>query len=462
MSHELRTPLNSILGFSNLLRRGEDISAAQRKDLDTINRSGEHLLGLINDVLDVAKIEAGRVTLESAPCDLRALVRVVVDMMQVRAAAKDLQLIVEESGGFPRFIRVDASKMREILINLIINAIKFTQRGSVVLRLAAAPEDASNRVRLRLEVEDTGIGIAPEDQAGIFEAFSQVGAALRKGTGHGTGLGLTIVKQYVELMGGSIRLQSVLGQGSRFCVELPVALATESEVTPPRDERRVIRIEAGQQEYRILVVEDDMESRQLLQRLLEDAGFAVRVAENGAEGVAVFPSWMPHFIWMDRRMPEMDGLEATGRIRKLEGGQEVVIAVTASVLDSQLNDVLSAGMDDFLRKPYRPAEIFDCMARHLGLRYVYADDAPRPGTQDSLPLRPEALAALSEELRGELANALMSLDADRIARVIRGISEVDPALGAVVAQFADRLAYTPILRALRAGTGKVEFAEGDS
>ena len=457
MSHELRTPLNSILGFSNLLRDDDGISGEQRKDLDIINRSGEHLLGLINDVLDVAKIEAGRIALENTPCDLKSLVCDVAEMMQVRATAKNLQLLVDESAGFPRFVRADASKLREILINLIVNAIKFTERGTVILRLDGSPEDSSNRVLLKFEIEDTGMGIAAEDQAGIFEAFAQVGGlAAQRSTGHGTGLGLTIVKQYVELMGGSIRVESVPGQGSRFYVELPLERAAEAEVAPPRDDRKVAGIEPGQQEYRILVVEDDFESRLLLQRLLTDAGFPVRVAEVGEAGIEMFQSWRPHFIWMDRRMPGIDGLEAVRRIRALEGGRGVKIAaVTASVLAGLRNEMLETGLDDFIRKPYRPAEIFNCMARHLGVRYVYAEDASESAARARAALRPEALAALPEEMREELSNAIRALDAERIARLVHRISEVDPALGAVLAQFADRLAYTPVLRALRAGNGKV-------
>jgi signal transduction histidine kinase/DNA-binding NarL/FixJ family response regulator len=450
MSHELRTPLNAILGFSNLLRDSGDFSGGRRKDLDIINRSGEHLLELINDVLDVAKIDAGHIVAESAPCDLNGLVRQILEMMQVRAREKNLELLVHESPDFPHFARTDASKLRQILINLIGNAVKFTEHGTVTLRLDGLPEDSPHRVLLRLEVEDTGSGIAAEEQARIFEAFAQVGG---HGTQKGTGLGLTIVRQYVELMGGTIRLESVPGEGSLFRVELPVERAAESEAMAPHADRaRVLRIEPGQPEFRILVVEDEFENRLLLRRLLEDAGFHVRVAEDGAEGVEVFQSWRPHFIWMDRRMPGMDGLEATRHIRKLDGGREVKIAaVTASVLDSQRNEILAAGLDDFLRKPYRPAEIFDCMARHLGVRYVCAEGASLPAPQAAAALRPEALAALPEELREELANALIALDAERIAGLIRGISEGDPALGGTLALLAGRFAYTPILKALQAG-----------
>ena len=182
----------------------------------------------------------------------------------------------------------------------------------------------------------------------------------------------------------------------------------------------------------------------------------MRVAEVGEAGIEMFQSWRPHFIWMDRRMPGIDGLEAVRRIRALEGGRGVKIAaVTASVLAGLRNEMLETGLDDFIRKPYRPAEIFNCMARHLGVRYVYAEDASKSAARARAALRPEALAALPEEMREELSNAIRALDAERIARLVHRISEVDPALGAVLAQFADRLAYTPVLRALRAGNGKV-------
>ncbi|MCX6626608.1 MAG: ATP-binding protein [Candidatus Solibacter sp.] len=450
VSHELRTPLNSILGFSSLLRDGGGTSGAQRKDLDIIYRSGEHLLGLINKVLDVAKIESGRMRVDAAPCDLRRLAREIAEMTQGSARAKNLQLLVEECPGFTRFVRTDASKVREILINLIANAVEYTERGSVILRLGGLRETASNRLLLRLEVVDTGVGIAAAEHVRIFEPFVQVGAT---GAPKGTGLGLAIVKQYAELMGGSVGLESVPGQGSQFRVELPVELAEEAEVTPPPDLRqRVVRIEPGQPEFRILVVEDELEGRLLLQRLLADAGFLVRVAEDGVEGVEIFQSWRPHFIWIDRRMPGLSGLEAVRRIRELEGGRDVkIVGVTASVLPGQGNGMLEAGMDDFLRKPYRPAEIFDCMARHLGVRYVHAEEVSGPVAPETTALRPEALAALPEETREELSNAIRALDALRIATIIRGISEVDPPLGATLAQLADRLTFTPILRALRMG-----------
>ena len=450
MSHELRTPLNAILGFSNLVRENASLSEEHSKDLEIINRSGGQLLELINDVLDVAKIEAGRIVLENAPCELKSLVRDIIEMMQGRARAKGLQLLVEESRGFPRFVQTDASKLRHILINLIGNAVKYTEKGAVTLRLDALPEGSSNRMLLRFDVEDTGVGISAENQGRIFEPFVQVSGY---GTQDGSGLGLTIVRQFVELMSGSIRLESMPGQGSRFRVELPMELAVESDAAAPQDNRgRVLRIEPGQPEYRILVVEDVSESRRLLERVLEGAGFLVRMAEDGEKGVELMQSWRPHFIWMDRRMPGMGGLEAVRRIRESDGGREVKIAgLSASVFAGDRDEMLAAGMDDFVRKPYRLSEVFDCMARHLDVRYVRAEATPRPVPQ-AADLRPEALAALPQELRNALAEALVSLDRERIASAIQCVAELDGPLAIVLARQADRLAYSAMLNAVKSAS----------
>jgi signal transduction histidine kinase/CheY-like chemotaxis protein len=445
MSHELRTPLNAILGFANLMRDDPGASKEQQEDLDIINRSGKHLLKLINDVLDVAKIEAGHRVVEIAPCNLRSLVRDITDMMRARAEEKGLDLLLEQSSAFPQFVQADAAKLRQVLINLLGNAVKYTEKGTVALRLNARPADDAEHLLVALEVEDTGTGIAAEDQAHIFEPFVQAG---KPATQKGTGLGLTIARQFVELMGGTIHVESTLGKGSRFSVELPVERVQESEVmTPVPEEERIIGLEPGTPEYRILVVEDERENWLLLERLLQNAGFRVRVAEDGAQGIDLFGTWRPHFIWMDLRMPVMDGVEAARRIRALDGGRDVKIAaVTASVFADQRSEVLAAGLDDLVRKPYRPSEIFDCMARHLGVRYRLSKAAP--AGESSAVLRPEELASLPDELRAELQDAVITLNMERIARVIERVRQRDAALGAMLARCAERFAYTVILKAL--------------
>jgi signal transduction histidine kinase/ligand-binding sensor domain-containing protein/CheY-like chemotaxis protein len=450
MSHELRTPLHAILGFSNLLSEG-DVSPKQRSDLGIIKRSGEHLLNLINEVLDVAKIEAGRGELQIAPCRLTSLVNEVMDMVRVRAEARGLNLMLIPSAGFPNYVRADAPKLRQVLINLLGNAIKYTESGSVTLRLDASPTGTDGRRLLKFSVEDTGSGIGDEDRARIFEAFVQIG----KPEAHkGTGLGLTITRQFVELMGGTIHVESTLGQGSRFCVELPVELAQQSEtVAPAGDGGRIIGLERGEPEYRILIADDERENRTVLERLLQNAGFQVRLAADGAQAVECFRSWRPHFIWMDLRMPVMDGIQATRQIRALDCGREVKIAaVTASVFDGQRSEVLAAGLDDFVRKPYQPGDIFACMERHLGVRYRCSEPGSEPALAspaEPVPaLRPEAFATLPEELRVELRAAVITLDRERILGIVGRVWERDSDLGRALMRCADRLAYTAIFEAI--------------
>jgi signal transduction histidine kinase/ligand-binding sensor domain-containing protein/DNA-binding NarL/FixJ family response regulator len=462
MSHELRTPLNSILGFSALVRDDPGLSEKHRKDLDIVSRSGKHLLGLIDDVLDTAKIEAGRITLDHVSVDLDNLVRDNIAMLRARASEKGLELFLSSSPSVPRFVRSDAGKLRQVLVNLIGNAIKYTDRGSVTVRLDAKPMDADpinvkamadgRGILLIFEVEDTGIGIASEDQTRVFDAYVQAGQAYAQ---KGTGLGLSITQQFVNMMGGTIRVQSATGKGSLFRVELPVEQAEESEMVAPNDDDgQVMGLAPGEPEYRILLVEDKKENWLLLQRLLADAGFQVQVAEDGAQGVEMFRTWQPHLIWMDIRLPVMGGLEAAREIRTLDGGRQVkIVALTASAFAQQRDEVLAAGLDDFLRKPYRREEIFECMARHLGIRYLYREKSRMSPADSVAALRSEALATLSQQLRKELADALVRLDAGPIAEVIDRVSQQDAQLGEVLAHFAKRFAYTEVLNALRNTNG---------
>ena len=334
-----------------------------------------------------------------------------------------------------------------MLINLLGNAIKYTQSGSVTLRTNATPGSEPQQVMLTFEVEDTGIGIAPEDQARIFDAFVQAG----KLSAHkGTGLGLAIARQLVELMGGTIHVDSTPGRGSTFRIELTVERAQSPEVIALRgDSGRIIGLEPGQPEFRVLVVEDQIENSTVLERLLRGAGFAVRVAADGGQGVALFEAWRPQFIWMDLRMPAMDGFEATRRIRAIEGGCEVKIAaISASGFPSQRDEVLAAGLDDYVGKPYRPRQIFECMERHLGVLYRRSEHLPAPSDEFAAALRPEDIAALPPELRTELTNAVISLDGERIAEVIHRVSERNASLAAVLSGHAQRLTYTAILNIL--------------
>jgi signal transduction histidine kinase/ligand-binding sensor domain-containing protein/ActR/RegA family two-component response regulator len=367
MSHELRNPLSSILGVSNLLRE-DDATEQQREYLDLIDRSGEHLLNLIDDVLDVAKIEAGKEELQLAPLNAIALSHEVADVMRVKAAAKQVDLICSHPTDVHPYVLADASKLRQVLINLVGNAIKFTAKGRVTLRVGTTVADGADRLMLRFEVEDTGIGIPPQDRARIFDPFVQVG----KHTGQkGTGLGLTITRRFVEMMGGSIAVESTPGLGSRFVVEVPAESAKPSDVkSPPPFGATWFVLQPGEPERRVLIVEDDPENAMILEQLLSRAGFPLRIAATGAAGLDLFTSWHPDFVWLDVQLPDMSGHEVARAIRKMPGGRNVrIAATTASAYESERAQALASGMDDFVRKPYRPAEIFDCMTHHLGVHF---------------------------------------------------------------------------------------------
>ncbi|MES9993485.1 MAG: response regulator [Candidatus Thiodiazotropha sp.] len=444
MSHELRTPLNAILGFSSIVRKDPQLPEKQRQNLDIINRSGEHLLTLINDVLEMAKIEAGGVSLSNVAFDLGDMVLDVTDMMQMRAKEKGLQLSIDQSSKFPRYIVGDEHRLRQVLINLIGNAIKYTERGRVDVRLGTKQND---RYDLLIEVEDSGPGIAPQDQPLIFKPFVQLG---KNGVSKGTGLGLTITRQYVQMMGGNIHLESTLGKGSLFRIDLPLTEATEKEIYKTKQVRtgNVVGLAPGQEQKRILIVEDQADNQALLSYLMESVGLQIMVAENGKKGVELFQSWQPHLILMDRLMPVMDGEEATLRIRQLPQGQAVkIVAVTASAFKEQRKQMLEAGMDDVVGKPYRADEIYACLSKQLDLKFQYEELEEFRDQAETLTA--EMLSIVPEALRNELHNALVSLESDRIDQAIRQVGEHDQVLQRTLISLVERYNYPAILQALK-------------
>ncbi len=370
MSHELRTPLNAILGFAQLMRQDHSVGPNQSENLEIINNSGDHLLRLINDVLEIAKIEAGKLQLEINTFNLHELVREVGDMMRLKAQQKGLQLEQDQSSDFPRFIKGDEARLRQILVNLVSNAVKFTEQGGVTIRLHSKRNAVHH---LLIEVEDTGPGISSIDQQRLFKPFEQLSLDSSQG---GTGLGLAIVQQFVQLMGGSVSVESELGQGSLFRVDLPLEAADNIEI-PQRVERNDgerSSLLPGQPHYRILIAENQRENQLLLTKLMTDLGLEVKVAQNGVECVALFRQWKPDLIFMDWRMPVMDGDEATRQIRYLPGGDQVkIVILTASALKEQEAMLRASGIDDYVSKPYRLDEIYLILEKQLGLTWLYAD-----------------------------------------------------------------------------------------
>ncbi|QPK65046.1 response regulator [Methylomonas sp. LL1] len=444
MSHELRTPLNAILGFSSMMRKDTQLPESPRKNLDIINRSGEHLLALINDILEKAKIDAGRLQPRETPFDLDDMLRDVVDTMHLQVQEKGLQLLIDPSSSFPRFIIGDRDCLRQVLINLIGNAIKFTQQGSILVRLGTRRDESP---RLWIEIEDTGPGIAPEDQQRIFEPFVQLGEhSLNKGTG----LGLSIARQYLEMMGGGIELESNPGKGARFRIDLPLKEASEITVIPQPVQagQDVVGLAPGQPEYRILIIEDQSENQLLLSKLMETLGLRIKIAVNGEQGVQLFQSWQPHLIWMNHRPPVIDGCDTARAIRRLPGGKAIkIVAITPSDFMAHRDELLNTGMDDVVSKPYRAHEIHGCLSKQLGLRFIY-EIAPEQQAL-STKLSPEMLLVVPKELRQQLQHALESLDTELIDRMVEQIGPYDQNLKAVLVKLTDNFDFPAILKVLR-------------
>ncbi len=421
MSHELRTPLNAILGFSNLMKKTTDVTANQVESLNIISNSGEHLLNLINNVLDISKIEAGHMVKEDTNLNLYQFLYEIESLMSVRVKEKGLSFSMELFPDLPRDITVDSGKLRQVLINLVGNAIKYTRSGGVSLRVKVAKRESPQLAHMYFEVEDSGIGIRKEDREIIFSPFEQIGD--QPSAEAGTGLGLAISKQFVELMGGQIGVTSEPEQGSVFHFEIPMrVLPPSEEISAEVQHERITGLAEGQQHYRLLIVEDKLENRLLLQKILEPLGFDLREAVNGQEAVALFEQWHPHLIWMDIRMPVMNGLEATRQIKKSEAGDQTrIVALTAHALEEERREILEAGCDDFIRKPYRDTEIFGALAKHLGVRYVYDYGAQDDDTRAKPPLTAEALSLLPPDWLADFCKAVESLDSETAKTLVERI-----------------------------------------
>jgi two-component system sensor histidine kinase/response regulator len=464
MSHELRTPLNAIIGFSELMGFDADMSEKHRENLAIINRSGEYLLELINDVLELSKIEAARVTLTKTAFDLYHTLDKVTEMIRLRAEKKNLQLLFERTEDVPQFIKTDERKLRQILLNLLGNAVKFTDEGGVALRVRSEKNEGTtignDCFRLHFEVEDSGPGIAAEDTVRIFEAFTQSQRGHDKN--EGTGLGLTISRQFARHLGGDIKVNGVQGQGAVFEFTLLAKPATCSEMASQLAAGKVIGLKSGRgdvqsQPFRILVVDDHTQNRALLRLLLERVGFGVKTAENGRQAVDLWEKWRPQLIWMDMRMPVMDGYEATKMIRRAAADKQqsppVIIALTASAFKEDRDAVLSAGCDDFVRRPFRESEIINKLQEHLGVEFIYESfETAFPRKYSSCGLSAQAfqsaIARLPEDTVNELINAIELSDMDRMTQTVAEIGVDHGTLGNELKELVDTFQFDRLLAIL--------------
>lgn len=480
MSHELRTPLNVILGFTQVMGHDRSLHLDHRTHLKIINRSGQHLLGLINDVLEMSKIEAGRVQLNKTRFDLYHLLADLETMVRARALAKHLQLTIEPAADLPRYIVTDEGKLRQILLNVVGNAIKFTETGSVTLRVTAAgAPDYASPLSLSFEVEDTGIGIAPQALGQLFEPFTQ--ASPGSYTYEGTGLGLAISHTFVRLMGGDIAVTSQVGQGSRFTFYIQAEVVEAPATAPPLPRAQVIALAPDQPPCRILIVEDQWENSQLLVKLLAPLGFDLRHATQGEAGIALWQEWHPHLILMDLRMPIMDGIKATQIIRTIEydgassrsttlqGGDGAtprrpqpaqaaertkIIALTASTFEETKANAIAIGCDDFLRKPLQENLLLDKLAEHLQLRYVYQeteDPGEHPAFESAAYLSPQALAETLADMPTDWVQRLHDLavrGADRLLlKLIAEIPEGQAPMAQTLTDWVENFKFDEIIQA---------------
>jgi signal transduction histidine kinase/CheY-like chemotaxis protein len=444
MSHELRTPLNAVLGFSQILERDTSLGTKQREQLSIINSSGEHLLNLINDVLEMSKIEAGQHELNLDTFDLFRLLDDVSNMMRVRTDHKGIVLKVITASNVPQYISADEKKIRQILINLIGNSSKFTKDGGIVVRIAFDP-DASQLV---YEVEDTGEGISQEQQKTLFDPFTQTDSGRKAASG--TGLGLAITRDYVQLMGGQINVKSVSGQGTTFFFNIPIQISTERQVVRQDIEKLYTAVspEHNPHNYRILIVDDEPHNRMLLKEWLTAMKFDVYEAENGKQALELWEAWCPHLIWMDIRMPVMDGFEAIRQIKLRDTGSSTkLIALTASALDHERQQIVNCGADDFVRKPVREFAIYDTIEKHLGIKFIEEALAAKPGLKaDDLPVD---LQSLTSQQRQKISRAVAEYDQEMAEEVINELQKTQPHIAQYLGERVSRFDYDTIASFLR-------------
>ncbi|MDM8526857.1 response regulator [Anaerolineales bacterium HSG24] len=473
MSHELRSPLNVILGFTQMMRRGENLAQEHQENLNVITRSGEHLLTLINDVLDMSKIEAGRTVLNRTDFDLYRLLDDVEDMFRFKANDKELKLYSKRSSDLPRYIHTDELKLRQVLINLLSNAIKFTQKGHIVIKISSDNKDSDDKgeqletnSRLSVMIEDSGYGIASDEMGRLFKAFVQTKIGENAQTG--TGLGLPISQKFVKMMDGTITVQSPAmgivtpppqgGPGSTFTFDIGVKVVEHDDIVEKNQSRQVVALEANQPEYRILVVDDKWTNRQFLIHLLEPFGFFLKEARNGQEAIEIWEEWHPHLIWMDIRMPIMDGYEATRQIKaRMEetshNPRTVIIALTAGVLKEDKSSVIEAGCDDIVYKPFQEANVFELMDKHIGVKYIYQKEnasTSRTYTDLSDPAYIRSrMSTLPPDLLATLEQVVVRIDMELIAETIEKVSEHDHVLAKQLTKLADDFEYEKILSLIR-------------
>ncbi|WP_299488675.1 GAF domain-containing hybrid sensor histidine kinase/response regulator [Acaryochloris sp. IP29b_bin.137] len=487
MSHELRTPLNVILGYSKLLGRQDNLTVKQKNILNTINQSGSHLLSLINSVLEITKIESGKLSITITEFDLLTLFRSLQSMFDLKARAKGLSLEFDLAPDLPPMVQTDENRLRQVLINLLNNAIKFTESGGVILRVWMDEQRQKTKDNqdttepqpiLAIEVKDTGPGIEAEELDNIFDLFTQ-SCAGRKAA-EGAGLGLAICYEFTQLLQGEIDIDSKEGQGTVVKLQIPIKIDNASTQNIP-SYQEVQAIAPHQPVYRILIVEDHQDTRLMLLNLLESVGFSARTVKDGQQAITLWQDWCPHLVLMDWQMPGMNGYQTAQKIRQLESQshpsclQEVekpllregspntepavplertiIIALTASVFEDTQQESAVAGCDDFVCKPFQESVLFQTIAKYLGIQYTYRNSDLEDGTSEHcISSKPrdftELLAEMSllpKEWLSSCEQTVLGLDEENFHDMLSDISFQYPELTRELSHLLKNLRFDIIL-----------------
>ena len=427
MTHELRTPLNAILGFTQLMYREASTTPEQKETLCIINSSGEHLLSLISSVLEMSKIEAGKTTIHLIDCDLYRLLDSLWGMLHPKAQSKGLELIFDFAVNLPLYIKIDEGKLRQILINLLSNAIKFTDRGTITLQVTSQPLKVTNcpyERALFFTVIDTGVGIAPEELNSLFQAFQQTKSGKR--SGEGTGLGLTISQRFIQMMDGRISVESQINRGTKFEVMIPVQIGNSQQVRDLKAQQRQVVSLAERANYKILIVEDRQENRQILNRLLTSVGFITHEATNGQEAIIHTRTWQPDLILMDVKMPILNGDIATQKIKQeMKNKSPIIIALTASAFDEDRQKMLLAGCDDFITKPFQAETLFATIADRLNIEYIYQKPLEINSNNNELSFSEikSQLSQMPQEWQEQMHRSAIALDEAIVLQLIAQIPD---------------------------------------
>lgn len=454
MSHELRTPLNAILGFSKIIARAKNIDSEQKENLTIISRCGGHLLSLINDILTISKIEAGGIILNEEKMDIHALLDDLKEIFSLKAKQKELDFILIRDDDLPRYVITDEVKLRQILINLIQNGLKFTLKGQVILSVARIQNHPANGVTqmIQFKVQDTGIGIDKNNQDHIFELFAQVDPSRERQ--EGAGLGLPLSRRYVELMKGELTVTSEKDKGATFAFDIPVKVSISSIAGMQNKSSEVTGIQDSLSEKCILIVDDKWDNRRLLVKLLSPLGFKLEEARNGEEAISLWRKFNPDLIFMDIRMPVMDGKEATLKIKEEDReGKTVIVAVSASVFEEEKERILSSGCNDFLTKPFEISAVFHLLEKHLSVQFIFdehndkkQDSLMITNTEDNLPQ--ELFIHVPEKILNDLEQASLRAEMDNIFTAIQEIEPYNSTLAKNFSQLANDFAYDRIVELL--------------